>query len=177
MKRITLLSAVIFSVYSSAQAIIGDGVGTATNKTSVLLEFAATGDAGIILPYVTDKSKVNMPGSIILDATVPSQAKVKFYTGSAWTDLSVQTANVTNALLPQQSAQEKESAKTVIGNTSSTAHGILVLESKNKAMVLPVTNDYKKIINPAPGTMTLINNGGILSLAVYDGANWNFWSY
>ncbi|RRQ46069.1 hypothetical protein [Chryseobacterium sp. SC28] len=159
------------------QVIFGDAVGTATDKTSVLMEFANSGDRGLILPYVTDKSAITSPGSIILDASTPASAKVKYYTGTAWADLSVEPSNVTSYLGIQPAAKENANAKVVIGAANSSADGILVLESANKAMVLPITPSYQNIINPAPGTMVLTNNGGFKTLAVYNGQQWSFWSY
>ena len=52
MKKIitTLLLTTMF--IANAQVIIGDAVGTTTVKTSVLLEFAANQNKGLILPYV-----------------------------------------------------------------------------------------------------------------------------
>ena len=51
-KIITTLSITIYSVFSS-QVIIGDDIGTVASaqKSSVLLEFAAGQNKGIILPY------------------------------------------------------------------------------------------------------------------------------
>ena len=177
MKKI--LTALVFTIckLSFSQVIIGDNVGTATDKTSVLLEFSSTQNKGIILPYITDKTGLNTPGSIILNATTPTAAKVEYYNGITWVDLSVQTANVSSYLGIQPTAKENTNAKVVIGANTSTADGILVLESTTKAMVLPIVSSYQNIINPAPGMMVLLNNGGIKTLAFYNGNQWSFWSY
>lgn len=161
----------------SAQVIFGDKVGTAANKSSVLMEFANTGNRGFIMPYVTDKTNINAAGSVILDASTPTAAKVRYYNGTAWVDLSVNGANVSSYLAIQPTSRENAAAKVVIGSSTSSADGILVLESSTKAMVMPITNSYQNIVNPAPGTMTLVNNSGILSLAVYNGSQWSFWTY
>lgn len=178
MKKIFLVLIVLtFKSSLLAQVIFGDAVGTASDKTSVLMEFANSGDRGLILPYVTDKSAITTPGSIILDATTPTAAKVKYYTGTVWVDLNVQSSNVSSYLTIQPVAKENSSAKVIIGSGTSTADGVLVLESSTKAMVLPITSSYQKIINPAPGTMTFISNGGIKTLAVYNGEQWSFWGF
>lgn len=165
------------SLTLSAQVIIGDDQGTATDKTSVLLEFAATGNRGLILPYVTDKSAITAPGTLVLDASVPTAAYVRLYNGTAWENLTVLPSNVTDALTLQAGTTEQSGAKAIIGNTESAADGVLVLESKTKAMVLPTTNSYQNIINPAPGTMVLLRNAELLVLAVYNGNQWSFWNY
>ena len=177
MKKI--LSVLLFTIckLSFSQVIIGDNVGTATDKTSVLLEFSSTQNKGIILPYITDKTGLNTPGSMILNATILTAAKVEYYNGITWVDLSVQTANVSSYLGIQPTAKENTNAKVVIGANTSAADGILVLESTTKAMVLPTVSSYKNIINPAPGMMVLLNNGGIKTLAFYNGNQWSFWSY
>lgn len=178
MKKILLFFLFIFLINTvSAQVIFGDNVGTAANKTSVLMEFSNAGNRGIILPYITDKTGLTTPGSIILNATTPTAAKVEYYNGTTWVDLSVQTANVSAFLGIQPAAKENANAKMIIGSATSTADGILVLESANKAMVLPVVSSYQDIVNPAPGMMALVNNGGIKTLAVYNGNQWSFWNY
>ena len=161
----------------SAQVIFGDNVGAAANKTSVLMEFSNAGNRGLILPYITNKTGLTTPGSIILNATTPTAAKVEYYNGTTWVDLSNQTANVSPFLAIQPVARENSNAKVVIGSSTSTADGILVLESADKAMVLPVISSYQDIVNPAPGMMALINNGGTKILAVYNGNQWSFWNY
>ena len=178
MKKIfSILIVLIFKSTLLAQIIFGDVVGTAMDKTSVLMEFANSGNKGLILPYITDKSAITVPGSIILDASAPTAAKVKYYTGTIWVDLSVQPSNVSPYLGVQPVSKENTNAKVVIGSNTSTADGILVLESSTKAMVLPIVSSYQNIINPAPGTMALINNGGIKTLAVYNGEQWSFWGF
>lgn len=178
MKKILLLPLFVFLTDTfSAQVIFGDNVGTAANKTSVLMEFSNAGNRGIILPYITDKTGLTTPGSIILNATTPTAAKVEYYNGTTWVDLSVQTANVSAFLGIQPAAKENANAKMIIGSATSTANGILVLESANKAMVLPIISSYQDIVNPAPGMMALVNNGGIKTLAVYNGNQWSFWNY
>lgn len=159
------------------QVIFGDNVGTAIDKTSVLMEFSNAGNRGLILPYITDKTGLTTPGSIILNATTPTAAKVEYYNGTTWVDLSVQSANVSSFLGVQPVAKENASAKMVIGSSTSAADGILVLESSTKAMLLPVVSSYQDIVNPAPGMMVLVNNGGIKTLAVYNGNQWSFWNY
>jgi len=167
----------MFSQIGFSQVIIGNNMGTATDKTSVLLAFSNTENKGIILPYITDKTGLNTPGSLILNATTPTAAKVEYYNGTTWVDLSIQTANVSSYLGIQPTAKENTNAKVVIGANTSAADGILVLESNTKAMVLPTVSSYKNIINPAPGMMVLVNDGGIKTLAFYNGNQWSFWSY
>lgn len=184
MKKIiaTLLLGMIFS--ANAQVIIGDAVGTAANKTSVLLEFAAGQNKGIILPYVRTISLTPTEGTILLDASAPTTSRVKYYAGSVkgWVDLSGQDANLNNTTVLANFATEQPSSitetatsKAIIGATMSAADGVLVLESTTKAMVLPTVADVQNIPSPSPGMMVYVNKTGAKRLAVFNGSKWSFW--
>lgn len=186
MKKI-IISAIVLAttVFANAQVIIGDATGTAADKTSVLLEFAktGTGDRGIVLPYVTILPASPVGGTIILDATTATAAKVKYYDGTDWVDLSGESGDVTAVLGIQNSATESTTAKAIIGEASSSADGVLVLESNTpiigpdvrKAMVLPQVNDVQDILKPAPGMMVYVNKTGFKRLAVFNGTKWSYW--
>lgn len=178
MKNLIILAAIAFSGTTFSQVIIGDNVGTAGVKTSVLLEFANTNNKGIIVPYVRTLASSPTPGSIILDATDPLNARVKYYNGS-WVDLSGQGANVTTVLASQPTATdvvEAANAKTIIGaNSSAVTDGVLVLESTTKAMVLPMVSDVNNIPSPSPGMIVYVNKPSAKRLAVFNGSKWSFW--
>lgn len=164
---------------SSAQVIIGDDKGTApsNNKSSVLLEFANTNNKGIILPYVRTVPASATEGTIILDATSATTARVKYYNGT-WVDLSGQDGTVTSALAdqPTQAAvAEIADAKSIMGAQSSAADGVLILESTTKAMILPHVTDVQNIVRPAPGMMVYVTKAGAKRLAVFNGSKWSFW--
>lgn len=180
MKKILILTIASLSSLGTAQVIVGDNIGTATDKTSVLLEFAANQNRGIILPYVrTMPSGSNLvEGTILLDATNPEEAKVVYYNGD-WVDLSSgDTADVRVALAIQPTAEEVTedvNAKVIIGSVTTNANGVLVLESTEMAMVLPQVGDTDEIINPAPGMMVYINKTGAKRLAIFNGSKWTYW--
>lgn len=178
MKTIYLALLMFASSLGYSQIIIGDNVGTATDKTSVLLEFAMGQNKGIILPYVRTLPTTNLvAGTIVLDATDPTQAKVKMYDGTAWVDLSSGVgANITTYLASQPSTTTADpNAKVIIGSNTTSADGVLVLESSTKAMVLPMVGDTASIPEPAPGMMVYVNKPGFKRLAVYNGAVWTYW--
>lgn len=169
-----LISIVFFVIFFSANAqiIIGDDIGTASNKTSVLLEFAANHNKGIIVPYLRSLPATPTEGTIILDASNASAARVKYYNGS-WQDLSGQDANV-NPALTVQPIGISETGGTIIGADNSAADGVLVLESTTKAMVLPIVTDVQNIPSPSPGMIVYVK-GVNKRLAVFNGAKWSFW--
>lgn len=193
MKKIFLSTMLLFSVMAYSQVIISDQTGTATDKTSVLLDFANTGDRGIILPYNrTLPTGTGLEGgTIILDATNAAKAKVKVYApGNAnadtdnWLDLSSgNEANINTQLSIQplstgpNAVVEDTAAKAIIGSPTTTAKGVLILESTNKAMVLPQVATTDAVINPAPGMMVYVNKAGFERLAVFNGAKWTYWKY
>lgn len=180
MKNIILILLLFVSGTAFSQVIIGDAVGTATDKTSVLVEFAAGQNKGIILPYVKTIPAGSglVEGTIILDASDPTKAKVKFYKGSStWFDLSSgDEANISTAMDIQSSTvTENPSARAIIGSRVSDADGVLVLESQTKAMVLPMVTSTDDIPNPAPGMLVYINKTGAKRLAVFNGSKWTYW--
>ena len=180
MKKVIFTLLIASFSFANAQVILGDAVGTATNKTSVLLDFAANQNKGIIVPYVRTLPTGNalVGGAIILDATTATAARMKFYNETAWVDLSGQNADVTTALAKQPTGITETNAKAIIGSTSSTADGVLVLESNTKAMVLPTVADVQNIPSPSPGMMVYV--AGVSPtfykrLAVFNGSKWSFW--
>ena len=178
MKKIIVTIALGLTSLVSAQVIIGDQTGTATTKSSVLLEFAQ-GNKGLVLPTVRTQPANPTPGTLVLDASTSSTtARVKYYNGSTWVDMSGADGNVTSLLADQPTAAQAPEAadsKVIIGANTSSANGVLVLESPNKAMVLPTVADVNDIASPTAGMMVFVNKAGAKRLAVYNGSVWSFW--
>lgn len=178
MKNKIILS--IFALATSfahSQVIIGNEIGTAQDKTSVLLEFSQQENRGIILPYITSLQNTPAEGSIILDATTSTDAQIKYYNGTEWISLSQDSGDVSSVLSQQpQNITETTGASTIIGSENSDADGILVLESTDKAMVLPTVSSTDDIVNPSPGMMVYVSNENDRLLAVFNGSTWSFWS-
>lgn len=173
MKNTIILAALCISSTAFSQVIIGDGVGTASNKNSVLLEFSKTENKGMILPYVRTLPSNPTEGTILVDASAPATSAVKFYNG-AWVDLSNgNTGDISKELANQPNRSEDNTATTIIGAANSTAEGVLVLESTNKAMVLPTVASTDDIVNPSPGMMVYLSKDKLF--AVYNGNQWSFW--
>lgn len=178
MKKIYLTIFISIATLGFSQVIVGDDIGTASNKTSVLLEFAANQNKGIILPYnrTLPSGSGLVEGTILLDATDPLNAKVKYYNGT-WQDLSSGNGgNISTYLTAQPSTVSEDTTKgAIIGSDKSLVNGVLILESTNKAMVLPTVESTDNIPDPAPGMMVYINKTGAKRLAVFNGAKWSFW--
>lgn len=97
MKHIFSILIVALSSNAFSQVIIGNDQGTAANKTSVLLDFAAGQNKGIILPYtrVLPTGDGLKGGTMVLDASDATSAKVKYYApgnasadANGWVNLS-----------------------------------------------------------------------------------------
>ena len=175
-KTAIILGFSIFYTSAFSQVIIGNAVGTATNKSSVLLEFANENNKGIILPYVRTLPTSPSEGTLLLDAVAPTQSRVKYYNGSSWIDLSRQNGDLTSSLSSQPTVTEVSGAKVIIGSNTTIVDGVLVLESTTKAMVLPMVNDVNNIPSPSAGMMVYGNKAGAKRLAVYNGSMWSFWA-
>lgn len=176
MKNIFIPIALVISNIISAQVIIQDDTGTATNKTSVLLEFSSAENRGFLLPSVRTMPTSPANGTILLDGTTPTNARVKYYKNGSWEDLSNarnQGGDITNHLASQPNTTE-QSQKVIIGSDTSSVDGAMILESTTKAMVLPRVNSVNDIINPSPGMMVYVNKDKLLAL--YNGAKWSFWA-
>ncbi len=172
--------------FAQAQVIIGDNIGTAAVKTSVLLEFAKNQNKGLIVPYVRTLPFTPTRGTILLDASNAANARLKFYNGNATTgtagyvDLSGQPGNVTTVLATQpMGGTEVATSRTVIStnayNPVGFPEGVVVLNSSTQAMVLPTVSDVQNILKPSPGMMVYVNKQGAKRLAVYNGSKWSFW--
>jgi hypothetical protein len=62
----------------------------------------------------------------------------------------------------------------VIGSTNTSKVGVLVLESSDKALLLPKVSDVAtNLVNPEAGT--IVYDTLRKKLAVYNGLTWAFW--
>ncbi len=167
MKKTTIIFSLLFFSLHFSQIAIGK---SSVSNTSVSLEFAS-GNRGLILPWVTSASSVTgaVDGTMIYDIT---DKKVKYLKSGTWVDLSINTTGIVNTAL-QNSKTEQTNSKVTIGNTNTTS-GILVLSDNDKAMVLPkMDNPHLNIVNPTPGLIAYDTANH--QLAVFNGSVWSFW--
>lgn len=176
-KTILITTLLMFSSYAFSQMIIGDEIGSANDKTSVLLDFAVNQNKGIILPATQSLPSGSglAEGTILLDASNPVEAKVQYYNGT-WQDLSSGNKADISSFIATQPNSDETSKGVIIGAESSSAEGVLILESTDKAMILPMVDNTDNVINPSPGMMVYINKVGAKRLAVFNGSKWTFWA-
>ncbi len=165
MKNLLIALHTLFFVSISAQVAIEKST---LSSTSSVLEFDNTQNKGIILPYVTSESAVTaLGGTLIFDT---NDQKVKYHNTDGWVDLSINsgTASASPANL------DEVGGGVILGSNTSDAEGVLVLESTDKAIILPnVSNPHTNIANPEPGTV--VYDSTSKTIAFYNGTQWSYW--
>lgn len=165
MKKILYIILVI-GLTANAQMAIGK----LSIEGSGIIDFGADGVSGIVLPWITAIPTGNglTPGMLIYDA---NQKKVMYYNGTAWSDLSINTGMVN---LTEQTTIPETGTGTIIGALNSGVKGVLVLETTDKALILPkVSSPHLNIIKPMAGTICYDTIKKIM--CVYNGKEWTFW--
>jgi hypothetical protein len=143
---------------------------SAMSNASVSLEFS-NNNKGLVLPWTTNTAGVlgQTNGSLVYDVSTKT---VQLKLASGWMDLS-QDENGTVDDSAQATRTSLPNAKVSIG-TPTTTPGILVLEAKDKAMILPKVNNPHTTINQPPAG-TMVYDTAKNMLCVYNGTNWTFW--
>lgn len=169
----------------NAQVSIGKQV---LSGGSALLEFSGmtqtfapedteTGNIrGIMLPAVavspaftpvTPSTDHPQNGTFLFDRQA---SKVRMFENGNWMDLT--DPGTSSALIPVTGSETGSGV--IIGAASSSAKGALVLESVNKAMILPhIKNPHLAVKSPYPGMMCFDTVSK--SVAVFDGNKWSYW--
>lgn len=153
--------------------------------TSTLLDFNSTYEGkkatdtninnidGIILPALNLQ---NVPalnsannGTFLFDT---EDSMVKMYQNNTWIDLT--TSGSSSAIVLNTSTESTDPQGVIIGSSTSSASGVLVLESPDKAVILPrVINPHLNVKTPYPGMICYDVTSK--SLAVFDGVLWHYW--
>jgi len=170
MKKILIIICAVFAgLTANAQSSIGK---VTVPDGSGILDFNTGGKSGIVLPWVTTlpTGTALTGGVMIYDGNLK---KVMYYNGTTWIDLSGH-AGTTADLSIQNAVPESTIKGAVIGAQSSTIDGVLVLESTNKALILPkVASPHLNIVKPMAGTICYDTVKKMV--CVYNGVEWAFW--
>lgn len=159
-----ILSICLLSSKATSQVAIDK---LTVDGTSTLLDFASGTSKGIILPAVQTLPTAPANGTFLFDK---NDAKIKMYENGVWVDLS-DTGDATNVLA--YNGVDK-STQTVMGAESTNVDGVLVLEARDKAMILPkIASPHLNVPKPYPGMMCYDTDAK--ALAVYDGSVWSYW--
>jgi hypothetical protein len=179
MKKIYLIVILGLAIISVKSQVVLGGK-TSVEGSSTILDFnnVSANSKGIILSSVQNINKalsqnpVENNGTFLFDK---SDRHVKMYQNNTWINLSGPInpgINPTNPMLINTSAETDGTV--IIGNTTSPAKGALVLESSNKAMILPrISSPHLNVKSPYTGMMCYDLESK--SLALFDGAVWHYW--
>lgn len=138
------------------------------SSNNAVLDFPSGTTKGIILPAVETLPAAPANGTFLFDR---NDSKIKMRQNGAWVDLS--GTGSASALVPF-SGNINSNKKTVIGAKESAVDGVLVLESTNKALVLPhISNPHLTVKSPYAGMMCYDTNRK--AVAFFDGLVWNYW--
>lgn len=174
--------------FANAQVSIGGKQSVEGNST--ILDFNSTFDGkkatdatanntfGIILPSVASEPVITVQnqdvqsannGTFVFDK---STKKVKMFENNKWRDLSETGSD--SRIVSNNSDDTSQNQGAIIGSATSSAKGVLVLESADKAMILPrIDKPHTSVKNPYAGMMCF--DTASKTLAVFDGTNWNYW--
>lgn len=182
MKNILILLSVLFSIHHlQAQMVIGkeevDGAG--------ILDFVLGENKGILLPILTELPTQPSNGTIIFNNVDgdTNKLKVMVFENNDWKSLSDEGAlsiiseNGENLTTPYVENRSEETGEGVIlgeYDENQVANGVLVLESTDKALILPkVVDPHLQVKSPRAGT--ILYDLTTKSLVVFDGKVWNYW--
>jgi hypothetical protein len=166
-KKISIaLALMIFNAFYTQVAIGKETI----DGRSTILDFnnTSTNTKGLNLP-ATQGIPAGSPanGTFVFDT---SDGKVKVYENNTWKALS-DVGNVAS-VIPNDSDEAGNGV--VIGNKEGSADGVLVLESPDKAMILPkISSPHLNVKNPYPGMICYDTVSK--TFAVFDGTVWNYW--
>ena len=161
---------IILTIGAGLTANAQVAIGKHNVEGSGILDFGTGGVSGIVLPWVTTvpTGAALTPGMLIYNAI---QKKVMYYNGVTWIDLSINTGAVN---LSEQNGIPEVAEGTVIGALSSSVKGVLVLETTDKALILPkVGSPHLNIVKPMAGTICYDTVKKMM--CIYNGNEWSFW--
>lgn len=164
------IALIILSISTNAQVGIGKNN---VDGSSTIIDFdnSSTNTKGIILPAVTT-APTNLKtsdngGTLIFDL---SDTKVKMFQNGTWVSLS--EAGDKSKVTINNSNEIGNGV--IIGAATSQAIGSLILESNNKAMILPKVNKPEiNVKSPYPGMICY--DTASKTIAIFDGKVWNYW--
>lgn len=145
----------------------------AINKEKVdgdgLLDFAANTTNGILLPIVEILPDDAVGGTILMDK---NDKILKMNTGAAWVQLS-DPGSITGVVFNTNNELPGKN-RIIMGSHTSNAPGVLVLESLDKALILPkVATPHINVKSPFPGMICYDTTSK--TLAIFDGLKWSYW--
>jgi hypothetical protein len=167
MKKFIILLLFV-TCFSSSHINAQIGINTTSIDPNAILDFPTGTNKGMILPIISTLPINAVDGTILMDK---NDSKIKMKQNGKWVDLS-DVGNVSGVIF--NTSNENPIANLVVGASNSTASGVLVLESTNKALILPkIIAPHLNVKSPTPGMICYDTASN--SIAIFDGINWSFW--
>lgn len=165
MKNIITIIGIFCVAMVSAQIAVeksqvdGDGI----------LDFPSNTTKGILLPIVETLPSNAVSGTLLMDK---NDMVLKMNVESSWQALS-DSGSIAGAAF-NTNEELSGNNRVIIGASSTNAQGVLVLESSDKALVLPrVAAPHINVKDPYPGMICYDTESK--SMAVFDGLKWSYW--
>lgn len=134
-----------------------------------LLDFPPNTTKGILLPIVETLPTNASPGTLLMDK---NDRILKMNVESAWIPLS-DPGSVSGAVF-NTNAEISGQNRVIMGSSTTNVPGVLVLESSDKALILPkIASPHLNVKNPYPGMICYDTTSK--TMAVFDGLKWNYW--
>jgi len=168
----TYVTYTVLLIFSISVCHAQIALGKSTVDGAGILDFD-TGK-GMVLPWVQTAGTTDADGTLLFDTT---DNKVKLRQNGAWFDLSINSGsldvNRANAVAAHLLKIEEETNH-VIGSATPSANGVLVLESSDKALILPkMASPHLNMVDPEPGTIVYDTDSKLM--CVFNGSEWTFW--
>lgn len=164
------LNTLIIFLFTSAFINAQVGFEKASVDGSGLVDFPTGTTKGIILSQVQNNTNMTdtSAGTFVFDGT---SSKVKYYNGTSWIELTGQPGTSKTLLTGNEQDRSKG---IIIGAPDSAAKGVLILESTDKALILPkVINPAANVKSPSAGMMCYDPVAKLVCF--YNGTTWAFW--
>lgn len=163
-----LLTSILITLNLSLHAQLSFGKPNVTGASTIMDFDDSPGNTkGLILPSVKTLPQSPANGNFVFDT---NDGVVKMYEDDQWVELTEDGSTVDVI----HNSSDEIGGGIIIGSDSSPADGILVLESPNKAIILPkVENPHLNMKSPYPGTICY--DTVLKAVAVFDGSKWYYW--
>lgn len=163
MKKTGLIIAfLLFCNSLSAQVAISK----TPDHPGAILDFPQNTTNGIVLPATTELPASLPDGSLLLDR---SDLKIKMKQNANWSEMS-SAGDVSK--IAQNTSNEVGNG-VIIGNNTSAATGVLILEATDKALALPqIASPQTNVKSPYPGMICYDTT--TKTVAVFNGKVWSF---
>ena len=162
---------IIIALFISNFCLAQVGIEKTTVEGDGILDFPLGTTKGIILPNViksADMTSVTR-GTLVYDIDTKNP---QYYDGSWRTLNTLLTTGVAPAI--RLAGTDLTTPGVIIGSRTSSAEGVLILESSSKALILPkVVNPVGTVHSPVAGMICYDPEKKIM--AVYNGKDWSFW--